>query len=187
MRERYNDGIDNIEKAALFIYLNKTCFNGIWRVNKKGKFNVPYGYKEPPSLPSKKQLMNVATALQCANLYCRNYKYTVKYPKNGDFIYFDPPYPPLNDTSYFTQYTKEGFTLDDHYELAMIAKKLSKKGCFVMISNADIPKIRKMYCSNTFYFNELNVTRLISANGRRYSVKELIITNYKTKNKLEDY
>lgn len=109
MREKYNVSNPSITKAALFIYLNKTSFNGIWRVNKEGFYNVPYGYKEPPSLPTKDDLLNLSNILSKAKIIHKNYKEAVKDAKEGDFIYFDPPYPPLNGTSYFTHYTKEGF------------------------------------------------------------------------------
>jgi DNA adenine methylase len=177
MRNKYNNSNPSIAKAALFIYLNKTCFNGIWRVNKKGYFNVPYGYKERPSLPTKDDLLNLSNALSKAELIHRDYKDIVNYAKKGDFIYFDPPYPPLNGTSYFTHYTKEGFNKKDHAELASVADMLNKKGCYIMISNADIPLVRSLY-EDRFNLHELEVIRLIRADGKRYKVQELVITNY---------
>lgn len=176
MRDKYNNSNPSIAKAALFIYLNKTCFNGIWRVNKKGEFNVPYGYREP-LLPSKDNLLNPSTALSKARIIHEDYKKVVEYARKGDFIYFDPPYPPLNGTSYFTHYTKEGFNREDHSELASVAKMLNKEGCHIMISNADIQFIRSLY-KEVFNLYDLEVTRWISANGKRHKVQELIITNY---------
>ncbi len=176
MRDKYNNSNPSMAKAALFIYLNKTCFNGIWRVNKKGEFNVPYGYREP-LLPSKDYLLNPSTALSKARIIHEDYKKVVEYTKKGDFIYFDPPYPPLNETSYFTHYTKEGFNREDHSELASVAKMLNRKGCYIMISNADIQFIRSLY-KEVFNLYDLEVTRRISANGKRHKVQELIITNY---------
>lgn len=177
MREKYNNSNPSIAKAALFIYLNKTCFNGIWRVNKKGKFNVPYGHREPPALPSKDSLLNLSNALSKAKIIHKDYKKVVEYTRKGDFIYFDPPYPPLNGTSYFTHYTKEGFDREDHAELASVARMLNEKGCYIMISNADIQFIRSLY-KDMFNLYDLEVTRWISANGKRHKVQELIITNY---------
>jgi len=176
MRDKYNNSNPSIAKAALFIYLNKTCFNGIWRVNKKGEFNVPYGYREP-LLSSKDNLLNPSTALSKARIIHEDYKKVVEYARKGDFIYFDPPYPPLNGTSYFTHYTKEGFNREDHSELASVAKMLNKEGCHIMISNADIQFIRSLY-KKVFNLYGLEVTRWISANGKRHKVQELIITNY---------
>ncbi|CAG0968848.1 MAG: Dam family site-specific DNA-(adenine-N6)-methyltransferase [Candidatus Methanoperedens sp.] len=177
MRDKYNDSSPSIVKAALFIYLNKTCFNGIWRVNKKGQFNVPYGYKEHPSLPTRDGLVNLSNALSKADVVHRDYKDIIKYAEKGDFVYFDPPYPPLNGTSYFTNYTMEGFDKNDHAELASLANILDKNGCNLMISNADIPFIRSLY-EGKFILHELDVIRFIRADGKRYKVQELVITNY---------
>jgi DNA adenine methylase len=177
MREKYNTSKHSIARAALFIYLNKTCFNGIWRVNKKGEFNVPYGFKEPPALPSKEELRNVSTCLSNVELIHSDYKEAVKNAKRDDFIYFDPPYLPINGTSCFTRYTRDRFTKDDHDELALLAKKLTSKGCYVLISNADGPYIRSLY-EDDFNIFELEVTRWIRSDGKRYKVKEVAITNY---------
>ena len=177
MRDEYNSSEPSTSKAALFIYLNKSCFNGIWRVNKKGHFNVPYGYKEPPPLPSNEDLLKISKALSNAKLVHKDYKDAVISASKGDFVYFDPPYPPLNGTSYFTHYTKERFNREDHAELALIVKELTKKGCLVMISNADIPYIKSLY-KDSFNVYDLEVTRWIRTDGKRYKVGELIITNY---------
>lgn len=177
MREKYNTSKHSIARAALFIYLNKTCFNGIWRVNKKGEFNVPYGFKEPPALPSKEELRNVSISLSNVELIHSDYKEAVKNAKRDDFIYFDPPYLPINGTSCFTRYTRDRFTKDDHDELALLAKKLTSKGCYVLISNAESPYIRSLY-EDDFNIFELEVTRWIRSDGKRYKVKEVAITNY---------
>ena len=177
-RDEYNNSKSSIKKAALFIYLNKTSFNGIWRVNNKGEYNVPYGYKEPPSLPSKNELLNISKSLENTILSHKDYKESVNKADFGDFIYFDPPYPPLNGTSYFTHYTKDRFTKEDHSELASLAKMLNERGCLIMISNADIPFIRSLY-EESFYIYDLKVTRWIRTDGKRYKVGEVIITNYR--------
>lgn len=181
MRHEYNNIRPSIFKAGLFIYLNKTCFNGLWRVNKKGEFNVPYGFKEPPYLPSKEALIKNSLALSNANLFHKDYREAVKDAKKGDFVYFDPPYPPLNGTSYFTHYTKERFTKEDHVKLAILAKELTNRECHVLISNADIPFIRSLY-EGDFNICELEVTRWIRADGKRYKVREVAITNYDVEN-----
>jgi DNA adenine methylase len=177
MREKYNTSKPSIARASLFIYLNKTCFNGIWRVNKKGQFNVPYGFKEPPCLPSKDELLGASKALKKAKILHMDYKEIIRYVKERDFIYFDPPYPPLNGTSYFTHYTRERFTKRNHRELAHVAKFVRKKGCFILISNADTPYIRSLY-EKDFNIFELEVTRWIRTDGKRYKVEEIAITNY---------
>ncbi len=177
MREKYNRSRSSISRSALFLYLNKTCFNGIWRVNNKNEFNVPYGYKEPPHLPSGQELVSISKTLYTVKLLHLDYHDAVKYTKAGDFVYFDPPYPPLNGTSYFTHYTKERFSEDDHKELSEVALELSKKGCYVIISNSDTKYIRSLYDDN-FNIYELEVVRLIRTDGKRYKVKEVAITNY---------
>lgn len=179
MRKKYNQSKPTIYKAALFIYLNKTCFNGIWRVNKKGEFNVPYGYKEPPYLPSRKDLKKISNALSDVEIRQKDYKNAVENMEKNDFVYFDPPYPPINRTSNFTHYTKERFSEENHEELAQIALMLSKKGCFILISNSDTDHIRSLYKEN-FNIYELEVTRWIRADGERYKIKEIAITNYQT-------
>lgn len=177
-RQEYNQSPPSVERAALFIYLNKTCFNGIWRVNHKGQFNVPYGYKQRPALPTEEELIRVSEALAAADIYSLDYKDAVCTAREGDFIYFDPPYPPLNGTSYFTHYTKERFTNEDHRKLAVLAKELTEKGCYVLISNSDTECIRSLYAD--FNILELEVVRWIRTDGKRYKAKEIAITNYPT-------
>lgn len=177
MRHKYNYSKPSIYRAALFIYLNKTCFNGIWRVNKKGEFNVPYGHQDHPALPSKEELLKVSIALANAELEQKDYKDVIAEVKKGDFVYLDPPYPPLNNTSNFTHYTKEGFTKEDHKEVVLFAKELANKGCYVLVSNSDTEYIRSLY-ENDFNIFELEVMRLIRADGKRYKVKEIAVTNY---------
>lgn len=178
MRDKYNKvSKPSIARAALFIYLNKTCFNGIYRVNKKGVFNVPYGFKEPPYLPSTEEINNIHVALSNIQLFHGDYKEITKSAKKGDFVYFDPPYPPINGTSYFTHYTKDRFTEEDHAELALLAEELTLRGCYVLISNAEKPYIRSLYKDN-FNIFEHKVTRWIRTDGKRYKVSEIAITNY---------
>ncbi len=177
MRNLYNSSKFSISKAALFIYLNKTSFNGIWRVNKRGKFNVPYGNKDSPCLPTKDQLINISKLLTNVKIIHCGYSSITNAIGDNDFIYIDPPYPPLNGTSYFTHYTKERFTKENHYELSLFLKKLNKKRCKILISNADTPYIRSLY-ENDFNIVELKVIRWIRADGKRYKVNEIAIKNY---------
>ena len=179
MRIKYNSIGDSIYKSALFIYLNKACFNGIWRVNSIGNFNVPYGYKEKPSLPTNSEILNIHKSLQGVDLKARGYSASVANVKKDDFVYFDPPYPPLNGTSYFTHYTKIRFSKADHKTLSQIAKKLSLNGAFILISNSDTEYIRSLYKKEDgFNIHELEVTRWIRTDGKRYKVNEVAITNY---------
>lgn len=176
MRDKYNHSGPSIAKSALFIYLNKTCFNGIWRVNKDGSFNVPYGHRQPKTSRLIRNMYDVSEALSEASIIHGDYRQVVRYARKGDIVYLDPPYPPLNGTSCFTQYTRGGFGKEEHAELASFASRLDQKGCFVMISNADIPYIRRLYQS--YNIHELEVMRWIRADGKRYRVGEVIITNY---------
>lgn len=181
MREKYNNSKPSFAKSALFIYLNKSCFNGIYRVNKKGEFNVPYGYKEPPALPSKQELKEAHLKLSNAIIIHRDYKQIINNAERGDFVYFDPPYPSINGNSSFTHYTVDRFDKNDHKELATVARELAAKGCYVLISNISTPYIHSLY-EKDFNFYELEVIRCIRADGKRHKVKEIAITNYDCKN-----
>jgi DNA adenine methylase len=177
VRNDFNKKINEIsfDQAARFIYLNRTCYNGIFRVNKNGFFNVPFG-KEKPNFLNLNELILLSKQLRKSKLYSFSYENIVSKAKRGDFVYLDPPYPPLNGTSYFTHYTKERFLEEDQKKLFIFAEFLRKKGCYVLISNADTNIIRNFY--SDWYINEINVTRFITCKSRRYKVKELFITNY---------
>ena len=176
IRLLYNRKGDSIAQAARFIYLNKTCFNGIFRVNLKGEFNVPYGWKEPPVLPSLELLRSASKALKNVTIYSDSFEKNIDQITPSDFIYLDPPYPPLNGTSYFTHYTAERFGEKDQNKLVEYIKVVDGKGCKFMLSNADTPLIRKLY-SNFFIIN-LSVTRWITCKKKKHRVSELLITNY---------
>lgn len=176
IRARYNKSTDSIAKSAMFIYLNKTCFNGIWRVNKKGEFNVPYGHKEPPALPPRADLVAASNALRSAELRIGDFREVLGEAQPGDFVYLDPPYPPLNETAYFVHYTQERFGIDDQIAVAEMATLLSDRGCRVLISNADTGFIRSLY--DGFKVSERGVTRWIRTDGKRYQVNEIVARNY---------
>lgn len=178
MRDAYNEEkTDSAAQSARFIYLNKACFNGIFRVNSRGQFNVPYGWKEPPAIPSKDQLIAASKALGSATLKCGPYEVTAKAAKSGDFIYLDPPYPPLNGTSYFTHYTADRFGESDQRKLSEWVRSLDEKGCRIMMSNADTPLIRDLY--RGFTLSPLSVTRFITCKSVKHRVSELVITNFR--------
>lgn len=177
-RDEFNRLRNSHKKTALFIYLNKTSFNGIWRVNKKGVFNVPYGGKESPAFPTLDDLKAVAAVLRKARIQCSDFEKTVERAKAGDFVYIDPPYPPLNGTAYFTHYTKERFQIREQHRLAFLFQRLADRGCKVMLSNADLPLIRDQY--KRFQIIELPTQRCVASHGRRYHVRDLVVTNYKT-------
>lgn len=189
-RERFNDlkvnGDENIniEKAALMIFLNKTCFNGLYRVNKKGFFNVPMGAYKNPLICDEKNLRAVSEKLQNVKIVCRDYKGSADFIDENTFVYFDPPYRPLTETSSFTAYTENLFDDEKQIELAEFVEKMNKKGAKVVVSNSD-PKN-----SNTEddFFDELykkhkikrvQATRMINCNSElRGKIDELLIANY---------
>lgn len=175
LRDEYNEGGEPLEQAARFLYLNKTCFNGIFRVNTKGKFNVPYGWKEPPAIPSEAVLVAASKALKGARLLVADFTSVVRRACSGDFVYLDPPYPPLNGTAYFTHYTKDRFGPDDQIKVASVARELSSTGCRVLVSNADTPLIRELY--GGFNIEVLSVCRYLTCK-KKHNVSELVITNY---------
>lgn len=178
VRDSYNQGGNAIIQAARFIYLNKTCFNGIFRVNLKGEFNVPVGRKEKYHFPNKESILAISTLLKKAELRAGDFDQILRNSelKENDFIYLDPPYPPLNGTSRFTHYTSERFISKDQIRLSQIANELNLKHCKIMITNADIPDIRSLY--RGWKIITLPVVRWVSANGSRHKVNELVITNY---------
>ena len=166
----HNNLIDPLEQAARFIYLNKTCFNGIYRVNKDGVFNVPVGSPRK-NIADKLNLSQCAQALNGVNLRCRDYREIEA--SQGDSVYFDPPYH-FVDNKGFTGYTAGGFTTKDQKSLHDFAVELHKKGVFVMLSNSDTPFIRSLYPETFFKIDGLLVGRSINHS----KAKEVIITNY---------
>jgi DNA adenine methylase len=176
-RTLYNNSTSHSAlQAARFIYLNKTCFNGIFRVNTKGEFNVPYGWKEPPALPDAEVLERASKALKHAHLVSGEYDEVLKQAKAGDFVYLDPPYPPLNGTAYFTHYTMNRFTQSDQEKLSSVVRHLDELGCRVLMTSADIPLIRRLY--RGFNIRSLHVTRFVTCKAVRHTVREVVITNY---------
>jgi DNA adenine methylase len=176
-RDLYNRSGPSAAQAARFIYLNATCFNGIFRVNLKGEFNVPYGDKDNPILPSAEGLASISALLKKATLQSAGYGEVLAAAGDSDLAYLDPPYPPLNGTSYFTHYTSDRFSKADQVALAKAVRVLDRKGVLVMMTNAATREIRDLYKS--FYQYPLSVTRWVSCKAKPYKVRELVITNYK--------
>lgn len=187
-RERFNSlsltEETGVEKAALFIFLNKTCFNGIYRVNKKGKFNVPFGKRKSVNACDEENLYKVSALLQNVIIKSCDYHDVLNFADSSTFVYFDPPYRPLNATSSFTAYTEEDFSDKDQEELANLFKELSCMGVKVMISNSDPKNVNE----NDNFFDDLysgfnimqvDACRAINSIGsRRGKISELLITNY---------
>lgn len=167
---------DPIEIAARFIYLNKVCFNGLYRVNKKGEFNVPIGKYVNPGIVQETNLRNVSNVLQKAEI--RLMKFDEITPEQGDFVYFDPPYHPT-DANSFTSYTKSDFTEKDQIRLSDFALELTKNGVNVMLSNSNVKFIRDIYDSKHFNIDIVNAPRNVNCKpNKRGAVEEVLITNY---------
>jgi DNA adenine methylase len=167
-----------IERAARFIYLNKSAFNGIYRVSMAGKFNVPFG-PSPSGLaiPSKQRLLAASAALRRAILHAASFEITCELARKGDFVYLDPPYPPLGSSANFTHYTSDRFGPRDQERVATAFKSLDRKGCLVMLSNSDQRQIRALY--RGYRITSLEVTRWLGSNGKRFQVDEIVVTNYR--------
>ena len=167
----------DVERAARFIYLNKTCYNGLYRVNSRDEFNVPFGDYKQPSILDEETLRNCSHALQQTTLLRGSFEQVVEDAKRGDFVYFDPPYEPLNQTSNFTQYAHGGFSSTDQTRLAETYRELNRRGVHVMLSNSSAPLIHKLY--HGFEIVEVSVARAINSKAeRRGKVTELLVKNY---------
>jgi DNA adenine methylase len=166
-----------IQVAAWMIFLNKLCFNGLYRVNKHGQFNVPYGrYKKTPLICDAENLRAASEALTRITLRSGDFRFACADAKRGDLVYFDPPYLPISDTSDFTGYTPGGFGLYQHEQLCDTARALKRRGVHVIVSNSAAPAIRSLYAKG-FDIHEVSGKRAINSKGdRRGAVGELIIT-----------
>ncbi len=164
-------------RAALLLYLNKHSFNGLWRVNRKGYYNVPFGRYSRLSLPSPQNLQKFSRMLENVTLIHADFELIVRTAKRGDFVYFDPPYHPLSKTARFTDYTTGGFSFEDQERLAHIYRRLSDRGVQVMLSNSCTPEIKDLYSG--FSIDTVPAKRFINCKGeKRNGAYELIITSY---------
>lgn len=190
-RDEYNnytlkENEQNIQRAAQFIYLNRTCFNGLYRVNKAGKFNVPMGSHKNPTICDEENLRNLSKLIQNVQFQYGDYRRSMEYVTENTFVYFDPPYRPLNVTSGFTSYTKEDFNDDNQRELAEFYRELNEQNVKLMLSNSNPKNTNK---EDTFFDNiyqgfnidEIYASRMINANSKgRGKISEILVTNYNT-------
>jgi DNA adenine methylase len=165
-----------VERAARFIYLNKTCYNGLWRVNRHGYFNVPMGrYKNPPILDIGK-LRAAAAALQGVELVVGDFLRLESFAQPGDIVYFDPPYDPLSKTANFTAYATAAFGEAQQRMLAMHYQRLHARGCTLILSNSDTPLIRELY--GDFRIEPITARRAINSKAdKRGTVSEVLVLN----------
>jgi len=165
-----------LSRASRFIYLNKTCFNGLYRVNSKGGFNVPIGSYKNPSILMEKELREISKLLKKVKIKVMSFERITRQTRKGDFIYFDPPYYPLKRDS-FTTYTKGKFLEKEHKKLSKIFNKLDKKGCKVMLSNSDTPFTNELY--KDYNINFVQANRMINCDGKnRGKINEIVVRNY---------
>tara|TARA_E500000178_G_C16828478_1_gene664900 strand:- start:48 stop:884 length:837 start_codon:yes stop_codon:yes gene_type:complete len=170
------------ERACRTIFLNRTCFNGLYRVNKKGEFNVPYADNGSTKLTDGNNLLKTSQLLKKTILLNLSYDLVLKkYAKKNDLIFLDPPYLPVSKFSDFKRYTKEQFHLEDHKKLASIYEKLHEKGCYLILTNSNSPEILKLY--KKFNIKILNTKRNINAKGNLRTGKDIIVTNYEAGNR----
>ena len=178
--------LTDYERAARTIYLNKACFNGLYRVNSKGEFNVPFNKKLKINTYDGQNMTLAYVYFQTnkITMLSTDFEEAVKDAKKGDFIYFDPPYDSENDDT-FNSYTEEGFGKDEQIRLARVYKELSDRGCYVMLSNHNTTLINELY--KDFNINVITAKRNINSKGeKRGSVEEVIITNYEVDMNIED-
>ena len=177
VRAQNPESLSAIQRAARFIFLNKTCYNGLYRVNGKGQFNVPFGNYKNPAICDAEGLRAASIALRGAEISLTDFEQAVAGAKPKDFIYFDPPYQPISKTSSFTGYTAGRFDDAEQKRLADLFRRLARRGCSVMLSNSDAPLIRELYAD--FKITEIQASRAINskADGRG-KITELVITNY---------
>lgn len=179
-RESDFNNRSNIEKAARFIYLNRTGFNWLHRVNSKWHYNVPMGSYNNPMICDEDNLFATQATLQNTIIKKADFETVLKYAKAWDFVYFDPPYDTLTETANFTSYNKWGFGREEQKRLAEVYKKLDKMWCYVMLSNHNTPFIKKLYKDYKKYTKIVHANRAINSNAsKRWKIEEIVVLNYK--------
>ncbi len=170
-----------VEKTSRLLFLNKTCFNGLYRVNKKGKFNVPLGRYTNPNIVNEENIRSVSQVLQSrkVSIKCSDFESVLGEAKKDDLVYFDPPYQPVSNTANFTSYTHKSFTFDDLKRLAKLCLKLDSKGCKVMLSNSNSQEVADMFAAKQWRLKKIKANRSINSNSKKRTGHfELLIKNY---------
>lgn len=180
LRERYNEKLMkeefDIELAALFVFINKHCFNGLYRVNRKGLFNVPYNDSKRKSY-DEENIRAISQYLKGVTILEGDFETACENAKEGDFIFFDSPYAPLNPTS-FESYTKEGFDIESHKRLSRLFDNLTRKGCYCMLTNHNTELIKELYSNKGYHLDIVSVKRMINSDASNRVGEEIIIYNY---------
>jgi DNA adenine methylase len=180
LRDRFNQpNITDTERAALLLYLNKTAYNGLYRVNSQGDFNVPFGRYKHPTIVSKKRIFAASKLLKNVEQYNEDFSYVLDKATEGDLCYFDPPYQPVSKTANFTSYAEQGFNLRDQERLRDLCVELDTKGVLFVLSNSYATPVRKLYANiDDFELKIVQANRIISAkSSTRGAVNEILVTN----------
>ncbi len=170
-----------VEKTSRLLFLNRTCFNGLYRVNSKGKFNVPLGRYTNPNIVNEENIRSVSQVLQSrkVSIKCLDFETVLDDAKKDDLVYFDPPYQPVSSTANFTSYTHKSFTYDDLKRLAKLCLKLDSKGCKVMLSNSNSQDVVEMFSEKQWRLKKIKANRSINSNSKKRTGHfELLIKNY---------
>jgi len=178
---RDNNPKNQIDKVSRLIFLNKTCFNGLYRVNSKGKFNVPIGKYVNPNIVNKESLQVLSHVLQSKriSIKCEDFTAALRRPQKDDFVYLDPPYQPVSSTANFTSYTNDNFDYKDQERLFTEFKKLDSKGCKIMLSNSKSQEIIELFSEYSDNIIEINTNRFINSNSKkRTGHTEILIKNF---------
>ena len=180
IREHYNDKLMrseyDVELATLFVFINKHCFNGLYRVNGKGLFNVPYNNSRRVSV-DEDVIIATSEYLRGVTIIDGDFEQACKNAKKGDFVFIDSPYAPLNPTS-FESYTKEGFDIESHKRLAKLYDKLTARGCYCMLTNHNTELINELYGNKDYKIDVVSVKRMINSDASNRVGEEVIICNY---------
>lgn len=169
--------LDSVARAARTVFLNKTCYNGLYRVNSRGEFNVPFGRYKNPKLYDPANLRACRAALRGVRLLTGDFHETLEHAGEADFVYLDPPYQPLSATASFTSYTKDSFSENDQRDLAQAFSRLDAKGCKVMLSNSATPLVKELYGEHEIH--TIRASRPISSKAEtRGAIEEFLVTNY---------
>ncbi len=179
VRDLDPESLDPVARAARFIFLNRTCYNGLYRVNRQGRFNVPFGRYKKPRICDPAGLRAAGAALRQVELVAGDFAATTADLGPGDFVYFDPPYAPTSPTANFTKYAPDGFDQAQQARLAEVYRGLAARGCRVMLSNADTPLVRDLYARDGLRLTAIRARRAINSDpAGRGHVTELLVTNY---------
>jgi DNA adenine methylase len=179
LRERFNSGkTSDVEEAALLLYFNRTAFNGLYRENSKGEFNVPFGDYKNPRIVHEAAIRAACNALKKVELLNLDFAYILHYAKEGDICYFDPPYQPVSETANFTEYSKDGFGFEEQERLRDVCMKLHERGVFFVLSNSYSEEVRTLFEDKGFRIEQVSAKRSISSDAStRGEIPEILVSN----------